>query len=64
MAFGFGRNKKGDGWGRKGFAAGPPTNCICPNCKTVVPHKPGLPCFQTKCPKCNSGMTRQFSDEK
>jgi len=35
-------------------------NCICPNCNTTVPHKPGIPCFQTKCPNCGFSMLRQF----
>ncbi len=68
MPFGFGRGRHG--WGRgqgrgfrggRGFGPGrPPANCICPNCGIAVPHRPGSPCFQTKCPRCNSPMTRQF----
>lgn len=38
-----------------------PENCICPNCHTVVPHQPGRPCFQSRCPGCGASMTRQFS---
>ena len=75
MPFGFGRGKGGYGWGRgrgRGFRGGrglrrgfgprgsPPISCICPNCGFVTPHHPAVPCFQTKCPRCNSPMTRQF----
>ena len=68
MPFGFGRGKgrgfRGDR-GPGGFGRGrPPANCICPNCGAVVPHCPGQPCFQTKCPRCNSPMTRQFFSEE
>jgi len=75
MPFGFGRGRgRRIGWGggrnfRGGRGAGNfgpgafPDNCICPNCGVVIPHRPGLPCFQTKCPQCNSRMTRQFSPE-
>ena len=75
MSFGLGRGIGRGGWGRgKGFGGGggrrgwfgrrspigPPENCICPSCGTVVPHRRGLPCFHTKCPNCSSPMTRQF----
>ena len=77
MPFGFGRGgrKRGKGWGRgrvfregrgaEGFGPGRfPSNCICPNCGLIEPHQPGIPCFQTKCPKCGSHMTRKFSHEE
>jgi uncharacterized protein len=59
------RGSKGRGFGGgRGPGAigsgGPPTNCICPQCRLVVPHKPGVPCFQRNCPQCGSIMTRQF----
>ena len=74
MPFGFGRGK-GRGGGGRGFRGGdrgpggfgpvgPPANCICPKCGTVMPHRPGLPCFQTKCPRCGLPMTRQFFYEE
>ncbi|MBN2119799.1 MAG: hypothetical protein JW734_01910 [Candidatus Omnitrophica bacterium] len=77
MPFGFGRGQgRGGGQGR-GFPGrrgrrgwfGPlgrrrqPENCICPNCGITVFHKLGLPCFQTRCPKCGVPMTRQFFSE-
>lgn len=68
MPFGFGRGRgrggggKGRGFrGGKGFGpGGPPAHCICPHCNMTVPHRPGLPCFQTQCPRCGSPMTREF----
>jgi len=61
MKFGFGRNGgKGDGLSRR-----QPThickNCICPDCKTVIPHKSGIPCFQTTCLNCGKFMTIKFN---
>ena len=43
---------------RPGFGMGPSGECICPNCKTSVPHERGVPCFNKKCPKCGAPMTR------
>ena len=42
----------------KGKGAGPHGYCICPSCGTKVPHKAGIPCNQTSCPKCNTKMIR------
>jgi len=69
MAFGFrrGRRRGGPGRGRGPEDFGPggfPSNCICPNCGLIVPHERGIPCFQTKCPRCGSPMTRKFSNEE
>ncbi len=48
------------GRGRMGGprAAGPVGNCVCPNCRAVVPHQRGVPCYQQACPKCGTKMTR------
>jgi len=54
---------RGRGRGRMGgpYAAGPLGDCICtnPECKTVVSHQAGVPCYQLKCPKCGSPMVRR-----
>ncbi|MBN2402123.1 MAG: hypothetical protein JXN64_06965 [Spirochaetes bacterium] len=47
------RHRKGWGYGKGG---GPSKECICPKCKTIIPHKRGTPCFQVMCPRCNTPM--------
>ncbi len=70
MPAGFGRGTgrgrgagRGAGRGRMGgpFAAGPGGACLCtnPECKNEVSHQAGIPCYQTKCPKCGSPMIRK-----
>jgi hypothetical protein len=50
----------GRGRGRMGgFGAGPGGYCVCPNCRTKVPHNVGTPCYQQTCPKCGSRLTRE-----
>jgi len=51
---------RGGGRGRQpgGFGLGPGGDCICPVCNTRAPHQRGVPCYQQKCPKCGSAMTR------
>jgi len=41
-----------------GFGAGPGGDCVCPNCGAKGTHKRGEPCYETKCAKCGSKMTR------
>ncbi|AEE15257.1 hypothetical protein Thena_1647 [Thermodesulfobium narugense DSM 14796] len=49
----------GRGRGRMGGQGfGPGGECVCPNCGTRIPHKPGVPCVQEKCPKCGTMMIR------
>ena len=36
--------------------------CICPKCKTLIKHKRGIPCHETKCPKCGAKMLRKGSE--
>lgn len=54
---------RGQGRGRMSgpFAAGPGGICICtnPECKNEISHQAGVPCYQTKCPKCSSPMVRK-----
>ena len=54
-----GRGRAGRGRGQGGgFAQGPSGECRCPNCGFQEPHQVGVPCFNKKCPKCGSPMTR------
>ena len=56
----FGRGRGFGGGGRmRGFAAGPNGNCVCPKCGYNEAHQIGVPCYQKKCPKCQSLMTRE-----
>lgn len=50
----------GQGPGRKGGtkAAGPGGKCICPRCGHEVLHQTGKPCYDVKCAKCGTQMTR------
>ena len=48
---------KGRGMGG-GRGLGPGGDCVCPNCGKKLPHKRGTPCFEIKCPKCGTVMTR------
>ena len=60
MRFGLGRGGgKGNGASRR-QSTQVCGNCICPNCNTVIPHKRGVPCFQTACPNCGAFMARKF----
>jgi hypothetical protein len=63
------QNKEtGRGTGRKekrrvgrgdGFGAGYLGNCVCPNCGEKTAHQQGSPCYEQKCPKCDTVMTRE-----
>jgi len=49
----------GGGRGRMGGKGlGPAGECVCPQCGEKTPHQRGIPCFEQKCPKCNTPMTR------
>lgn len=58
---------RGGGFGRGGrrglgggFGYGPGGECICPNCNYHQVHKLGVPCYNIKCPRCGTPMTRSF----
>ncbi len=46
---GLGRRR---GAGGRGMGAGPPRVCKCTECGYESPKTPGVPCRDTKCPKC------------
>ena len=49
----------GGGRGRMGGKGlGPDGECVCPQCGEKAPHQRGIPCFEQKCPKCNTSMTK------
>ncbi len=50
-----GRKTSGQPQGLGGSA-----ECTCPNCGEKVPHTRGVPCSETKCPKCGTAMRGAF----
>jgi len=52
-----GRGIRGRG---RGQGLGGTAECVCPDCGEKVPHTRGIPCIQTKCPKCGTRMTGVF----
>lgn len=53
-------NGRGRGrMGKSNAGEGPGGYCVCPNCKTRIPHQPGNPCYSIKCPKCGVQMIRE-----
>lgn len=49
------KEEQGKGTGRE-YAGGTNT-CICPKCGYEAAHERGVPCNQSKCPKCGVAMT-------
>jgi hypothetical protein len=50
---------RGGGRGRMGGRGlGTGGECVCPNCGHRVSHQRGTPCYQLRCPKCGTPMTR------
>ncbi|OQY26599.1 MAG: hypothetical protein B6I38_11105 [Anaerolineaceae bacterium 4572_5.1] len=39
--------------------AGPSGYCVCPSCGHKVQHVVGQPCYDKKCAKCGTQMTRE-----
>ncbi|MBU4233292.1 MAG: hypothetical protein L6277_01615 [Desulfobacterales bacterium] len=37
---------------------GPAGVCVCSACGHQVPHEPGTPCREVKCPRCGGDMCR------
>lgn len=54
MGRGMGRGA-GRGQGRGGSA-----ECVCSKCGEKAPHTRGIPCTETKCPKCDTPMRGVF----
>lgn len=52
---GVGKRQSAPGRGMGGSA-----ECTCPNCGETIPHKRGVPCSQSKCPKCETPMRGVF----
>ena len=69
----YGRGRGGAGGGRGGSRgqgsglgrnngpqkAGTGGKCVCPKCGYEAQHVVGKPCYNEKCPKCNTEMTRE-----
>ncbi len=59
------RKGRGQGCGMRGSKAsgtGPQSGsaeCVCPACGERIAHQRGIPCNQTKCPKCGQVMSRE-----
>ena len=49
-----GRSGEGGGMGGGG-------SCVCPKCGQRVPHRPGMPCLDERCPRCHVAMVREGS---
>jgi predicted RNA-binding Zn-ribbon protein involved in translation (DUF1610 family) len=47
--------------GGRGQGGGPGGTCVCPNCGEKAAHRLGVACFEMKCPKCGTAMTRERS---
>lgn len=55
-ALGLGRMRGND------VGVGPGGYCECPECGKKIKHKPGIPCTEVKCPKCDISMIRNEKD--
>ena len=50
---------RGLGRNRKIGSALSDSGCVCPSCGQKAQHKAGQPCYEQKCPKCKTKMTRE-----
>lgn len=48
--------------GRHQGGGGPGGHCVCLKCGATVPHQPGTPCREARCPKCGTAMVREGSE--
>jgi predicted DNA-binding protein (UPF0251 family) len=51
--------RRGRAGGKGRFVTSSNGKCICPKCGYKEAHQIGIPCYQKKCPKCGSQMTRR-----
>lgn len=53
------RSGQGQGRGRRsrGMSAG--GFCVCPSCEYKEEHQAGKPCYEKKCPDCNTDLVRE-----
>ena len=53
------RSGRGQGEGRRtrGLRAG--GNCVCSSCGYKEEHRAGKPCYEKKCPECNTDLVRE-----
>jgi len=54
-----GHGRHGGGGGVGGMGSG--GSCVCVACGEKVPHRPGTPCMEERCPKCGKVMFREGS---
>lgn len=54
---GLGRGR-GRGIMSGGSGLGVGGECVCPNCGYRAAHQAGSPCYEMRCPKCGTPMTR------
>lgn len=50
---------QGRGLGRNRKIGSALSDYVCPSCGQKTQHKAGQPCYEQKCPKCETKMTRE-----
>ncbi|MDK2920567.1 MAG: hypothetical protein PWR24_124 [Desulfonauticus sp.] len=56
---GCGQGQGGGRQGGRGQGGGKgPGICVCPECNYQEVHERGVPCFEKRCPRCNTPLTR------